>query len=312
MRLIFAGTPQVAAKTLLLVAGLGIHQIAGVLTRPDAPVGRGKRPTPSPVAEAAEFLGLPVLKSATAKSPEVLEWVSGLHADLAVVVAYGGLIPQPLLEIPRCGWLNVHYSLLPRWRGAAPVQHAIMAGDALTGVSVFKLVPELDAGPVYRQASHPIAGQDAGQLLEELTSVGAMALSEVLDDLAAGVATAEPQPAEGATYAGKLSVADGDLDWSRTAVELERQIRACNPNPMAWTELLLDGRAQRLRVLSAQVLPDGRQPVGAFRITKKSVAVGTAEGDLLLGCVQPPGKRPMPAADWARGLRELPQNWTRE
>jgi methionyl-tRNA formyltransferase len=312
MRLIFAGTPEVAAKTLLLLAGSGSHQLVGVLTRPDAPTGRGKRLVPSPVAETADSLGLPVLKSGTAKSVEVTDWVSGLAADAAVVVAYGGLIPENLLQVPVHGWLNVHYSLLPRWRGAAPVQHAIMAGDRETGVSVFKLVPELDAGPVYRQVTHQISRQTAGELLEELTGVGAAAAAVVLDDLAAGTARAEPQPDEGISYAAKLSVADGELNWSRAAVELERQVRACNPNPMAWTRITPDAEPQRLRVLMAEVDPGGRLEPGVFRITKRSVAVGTASGDLRLSTVQPQGKRPMPAADWARGLRELPANWIRE
>ncbi|MDR1431639.1 MAG: methionyl-tRNA formyltransferase [Propionibacteriaceae bacterium] len=320
MRLIFAGTPQVAADTLERLLRDGGHVVAGVLTRPDAPVGRHRTPQLSPVAALAEANGLPLLKSATAKSPEVERWVRGIGADIAAVVAYGGLIPEPLLGALEHGWVNVHYSLLPRWRGAAPVQHAVMAGDQTTGVSVFELVAELDAGPVYQRVEVPVGQLSAGELLAALVPIGARALLETLDGIAAGTAVPTPQTDAGVSLAPKLTPASARIDWSRPAVEIERQIRGCNPAPMAWT--LVNG--ERFRVLAAAVAGgysqlgaagedgfpgedagQGLAPAAAF-IGAGQVLVGTGAGRLSLKVVQPAGKRPMPAADWARGLREPP------
>jgi methionyl-tRNA formyltransferase len=303
MRLIFAGTPLVAADTLQHLLLGGEQVVAGVLTRPDAPVGRSRTPQPSPVAAVAEAHGLPVCKSASAKSDAVAQWVRELAPDIAAVVAYGGLIPGALLRVPEHGWVNVHYSLLPKWRGAAPVQHAIMAGDTTTGVSVFELVEELDAGPVYRQVEVEVGQSNAGELLARLTEIGAQALLDVFAAITAGTALLAPQNSAGATFAPKLTPESARIDWSGPAAEIERQVRGCNPAPMAWT--LVNG--ERFRVLSAVVADsgDGLAPA-QLRLGPREVRVGTGVGELLLNMVQPAGKKPMRATDWARGLREHP------
>jgi methionyl-tRNA formyltransferase len=301
MRLIFAGTPRVAADTLDWLLRDGGQVVAGVLTRQDAPVGRHRTPQPSPVAAVAEAHGLPVFKSASAKSADVQRWVESIAPDIAAVVAYGGLIPRALLSVPEHGWVNVHYSLLPRWRGAAPVQRAIMAGDATTGVSVFELVEELDAGPVYRQVEVEVGQSNAGELLARLTPIGAQALADVFTELTAGTALLTPQNGAEASLAPKLTPESARIDWSGPAVGIERQIRGCNPAPMAWT--LVNG--ERFRVLSAAVTDAAeRLSPAQLQIGPREVRVGTGAGELLLDMVQPAGKKPMRATDWARGLRE--------
>ncbi|MDR1767765.1 MAG: methionyl-tRNA formyltransferase [Propionibacteriaceae bacterium] len=299
MRLIFAGTPQVAADTLSDLLQRGTHSVVGVLTRQDAPAGRGKRLRPSPVAELAAANGLPLLKSGTAKSPQVGEWVRSLAPDCAVVVAYGGLIPAALLDVPAHGWVNVHYSLLPRWRGAAPVQRAIMAGDSVTGVTVQRVVEELDAGPWLRQVEVPLGEETAGEMLAKLAPVGAEALANALDDIAAGRAVSTEQPPALVTLAPKITAETARLSWDRPAAELARLVRACNPSPMAWT--LLDG--ERFRVLAARAGQSSGLAAGRFGFGKREVRVGTGDGDLELVQVQAAGKKAMAAADWARGLR---------
>ena len=257
---------------------------------------------PSPVAALAEERGLAVLRAASLRGAGVSDWLAGLAPDCCVVVAYGGLVPAALLELPPFGWVNVHYSLLPRWRGAAPVQRAILAGDSVTGVTVFRLVEALDAGPVLKVSEPvPIGRKDSGELLEELTGVGALVLLDGLESLAAGAAVLVAQPESGVTLAPKLCPEDGRLDWSRPAVELDRVVRACNPAPGAWT--MLDG--QRIRIAVAEVVPTSGLRPGEVEVTKRDVFVGTGEGALALVSVQPPGRRPMAAADWGRGLREL-------
>jgi len=303
MRIVFAGTPPVAADTLRALLDDGRHEVVAVLTRPDAPKGRSGRPVPSAVAQLADERGIETLKPATLRDGDAGERLSALAPDCCAVVAYGLLVPSDLLALPQHGWINVHYSLLPRWRGAAPVQRAIMAGDEVTGVSVFRLVDELDAGPVLAHVSEPVRDRDAGQLLGALQVIGTDALIASLSALEQGTASARTQPSEGVTYAPKLTVDDARLDWTRPAAELLRVIRGCNPTPVAWT--VVDG--ERFRVLqAAAIAPAGLGP-GEVVVDRRSVVVGTGDGDgIALVTVQPQGRRPMPAADWGRGLRSAP------
>ena len=301
MRLVFAGTPHVAAETLTHLLAAGTHEVAAVLTRPDAPQGRSSRLVPSPVAQLAAEHGIEVLRPTRAGDPELASRLAELAPDCCPVVAYGGLIPKSLLDLPRYGWVNVHFSLLPRWRGAAPVQHAILAGDEVTGVTVFELVEGLDAGPVLATSEYTFGPEEtAGEALAGLQQLGAAELLRTLDGLAAGTLTATPQPADGITLAPKLSVAGARIDWNRTAVEISRQVRANNPSPVAWTEL----GGHRFRVLLATPADGDELPPGEFRPGKHTVLVGSGSGLLQLVEVQPDGKRPTAAADWGRGQRE--------
>lgn len=300
MRLVFAGTPVVASRTLEHLLDHTSHAVVAVVTRPDAPQGRSKRPVPSPVAELAARRGLEVLKPGRPSDPDFALRLAELAPDACPVIAYGALIPQKVLDIPSKGWLNVHYSILPRWRGAAPVQRAILAGDHNSGVTVFDLVPAMDAGPVY--AGEPVAigpEETSGELLERLTAVGARLLVSVLDDLAAGRAVATSQPADGVTLAPKLSVEEARLDWGASADELARVVRACNPSPMAWTTWA----GQRLRILKARPASLPGLAPGAVAFEHRQVFAGAGQGALELIEVQPQGKRPMPASAWANGLR---------
>jgi methionyl-tRNA formyltransferase len=300
MRLVFAGTPQVAADTLAALLASARHEVVAVLTRPDAPQGRSSRPVPSPVARLAAEHGLEVLRPSRASDPALAARLAELAPDCCPIVAYGGLIPRPLLGLPAHGWVNVHYSLLPRWRGAAPVQHAILAGDDVTGVTVFELVEELDAGPVLASAEYPLGPDEtAGTALTALTGLGARVLSGTLDALEEGTAVARPQPEDGVTLAPKLTVAGARIDWTQPAAAIDRQVRANNPSPVAWTEL--DG--ERFRVLAAVPVADASLAPGELRPGKREVLVGTGSGSLELDLVQPAGKRPLAAADWGRGLR---------
>jgi methionyl-tRNA formyltransferase len=300
MRLVFAGTPLVAANTLARLLADDGHEVVAVLTRPDAPQGRSSRPVPSPVARLATEHGIEVLRPARASDPDLARRLAELAPDCCPVVAYGGLIPRSLLDLPPHGWVNVHFSLLPRWRGAAPVQHAILAGDAITGVTVFELVEALDAGPVLASAEYGLgASETAGEALEALETLGAAELVRTLDALAAGTVTPVPQPDDGVTLAPKLTVQAARIDWSRPAVEISRQVRANNPSPVAWTEL--DG--ERFRILQALPAEGDHLAPAELRAGKRSVLVGTGSGPLELLQVQPAGKRPTAAADWGRGLR---------
>ncbi|MGB7964407.1 MAG: methionyl-tRNA formyltransferase [Propionicimonas sp.] len=299
MRLVFAGTPAVAGETLAYLLEHTDHTVVAVVTRPDAARGRSKQLVPSPVAQVAAAHGIEVLRPARPSEPTFAARLAELAPDACPVVAYGALVPAPVLAIPRHGWINVHYSLLPRWRGAAPVQRAILAGDTVTGVSVFRLVAALDAGPLFATEQATIGeSETAGELLGRLTATGVRLLSQVLDDVAAGTAQLTEQTEDGITLAPKLAPQDARLEWTRPAVELARVVRACNPSPMAWTDV--DG--ERFRVLLAQPgLGTGLEP-GHVAATKREARVGTGQGDLVLRQVQPHGRKPMPAADWARGL----------
>lgn len=302
MRLVFAGTPQVAADTLAEVLANPRHEVVAVLTRPDAPQGRSSRLVPSPVAQVAREHGIEILRPQRARDPELAERLGALAPECCPVVAYGGLIPQSLLDLPAHGWINVHFSLLPRWRGAAPVQRSILAGDRVTGVSVFQLVAELDAGDVLATADYPLGElETAGEALAGLQKRGAAVLNDTLDRIADGTATATPQPVEGVTLAPKLTPEAARLDWSRPAAELQQQVLANNPSPMAWCEW--DG--QRFRVLLARALASSELAAGEMRAEKRRLLVGTGAGDLELITVQPAGRKPVAGADWARGLREI-------
>jgi methionyl-tRNA formyltransferase len=292
---VFAGSPAAAVPSLRRLAA-GPHRVLAAVTREDAPLGRTRRLTATPVADEAQQHGIPVIK-ANRLGP-VTDDIIGLGADLGVVVAYGGLIREPLLSAPRLGWINLHFSLLPRWRGAAPVQRSIMAGDTETGAAVFRLVPELDAGDVYATLRRPIgAHETAGHLLESLADSGAELLATVVDSLADGSAVAVPQQGE-VTLAPKLTLADARLDWTQTADLVDARLRATTPEPGAFTEL----GGERVKVLDAAIahgLP--RLGPGQAEVRGGRVLVGTASDPLELLTVHPAGKRAMAAADWWRG-----------
>lgn len=299
MRLVFAGTPGAAVPSLRRLAASD-HDLVAVVTRADAPLGRKRVLTPSPVARAAEELGLDVMK-ADRLDAATTEALRALQPDLGVIVAYGGLVREPLLSTPVHGWINLHFSLLPRWRGAAPVQRAIMAGDAETGVAVFRLVPELDAGDVFAMVPHRVpVGATAGALLEELAESGAGVLADVVDGIAAGSARATPQTGE-ATYAPKLTLDDGRIRWSDPAEAVLARIRGVTPEPGAHTTVA----EARLKILSALPAPHATPPLppGELVLAGRDVLAGTGSDPVALDIVQPAGKGAMRAADWWRGLR---------
>ena len=299
MRIVFGGTPDVAIPSLDALAE-SRHELAAVITRPDAPSGRGKRLTASPVARRAAELDLEVLKPQRPRDEEFVGRLTELAPDSCPVVAYGALLPQRVLDIPRHGWVNLHFSLLPAWRGAAPVQHAILAGDQITGATTFRIVLELDAGPIYATVTEPIGPDDtAGDLLHRLSLSGARLLVDTLDGIEAGTLTPNPQPEADAqvSYASKINAADAEIDWSQPAEVVDRLIRACFPAPGAWTTF--DG--DRFKINSAQTSRIVLSP-GVLEITKRSVHVGTGTRALELGHIQAQGKKPMAAADWARGV----------
>lgn len=275
--------------------------MVAVVTRPDAPAGRGRRVEASPVAERATDLGIEVLTPDRPRDPGFVDRLRDLAPDCCPVVAYGALVPEHVIEIPTHGWVNLHFSVLPAWRGAAPVQHAVLAGDKVTGATVFSLVRELDAGPVYGTLTEPIGADDSsGDLLDRLAGSGAGLLVDVLDHLEDGDIEARPQPADGVTLAPKLTPDDARVDWSAPAYAVDRRIRACTPAPGPWTTFGDD------RVKVGPVRADPERPAlapGELAVTKRTVHAGTGTDPVLLGTVQAHGKRPMAAADWARGLR---------
>jgi len=303
MKLLFAGTPATALPALTAVLDAG-HDVVAVASNPDAPVGRGQRLVASPVAAEARWLGIKLMQPQRAREPGFIDAVTGLDVDVAIIVAWGQLIPDGLLDVPKHGWINLHFSLLPAWRGAAPVQRAIMAGESTTGVTTFRLVHDLDAGPVWRQLAVSI-GQDetAGDLLDRLAVVGANVLVQTLDDVAAG-AVPQPQPTSGVSLAPKITAVDARVDWTRPVAVVVNQVRGVTPWPGAWT--MLDG--QRLKI--CQVMPystaaEGLAP-GDLLATKRQLLIATGDGLLELTTVQAPGKPPMAGADWARGARLNP------
>jgi methionyl-tRNA formyltransferase len=298
MRVVFAGTPDVALPSLRAVAG-SAHELVGVVTRPDAPAGRGRKPSPSPVASAAAELGVPVLTPGHPRDPDFQAELRALAPDACPVVAYGALLPESALDIPRLGWINLHFSLLPAWRGAAPVQRAIWAGDDVTGATTFRIVRELDAGPTFGVMTETIKPEDtAGDLLGRLAEGGAALLVATLDGLADGTLEERPQSTDDVSLAPKITVDDARVDWTQPAAVIDRQVRACTPAPGAWTTYA--GERLKLGPLAAA---DGQLPPGELVAGKNAVVVGTGTAAVRLGDVQAVGKRPMPAADWARGLR---------
>jgi methionyl-tRNA formyltransferase len=272
-----------------------------VLTRPDAVSGRRAKPSPSPVAQLALEHGVPVLRPARPNSDEFVAELTELTPDACAVVAYGALLSERLLAVPTHGWINLHFSLLPAWRGAAPVQAAIAAGDNVTGATTFQIEPALDSGPVYGVVTETVRPTDtAGDLLERLAVSGAALLETTLDGIADGSLTAVPQPADGVTVAPKITVESARVRWDLPAQVVERRIRAVTPNPGAWT-MIGDLRVKVGPVTvdenSASLVP------GAIRVERKGVHVGTGSQPVLLGQIQPPGKKLMNASDWARGAR---------
>lgn len=300
MRVLFAGTPQVAVASLDQLVKDGFDVVA-VLTREDAPVGRKRVMTPSPVAARAAELGIDIIHANRIDEP-TQERLAALDLDIAAIVAYGGLVPEKALTIPRLGWINLHFSLLPAWRGAAPVQHSIMAGDDITGAVTFQLEKGLDTGPVFGTLTETIDVADtAGELLGRLAISGAVLLSQTLSGLEAGKLVGVEQQGD-TSYAHKLTLADGQVDWSLPALVIRRRINGTSPDPGAWTEL--DGQRFKLGTLVPQADVTDLAP-GEVRIEpgkKPRVLVGTGSYAVELGLVQPPGKKMMNAADWARGI----------
>ncbi|MBW8821309.1 MULTISPECIES: methionyl-tRNA formyltransferase [unclassified Streptomyces] len=301
MKLVFAGTPEVAVPALDALIASGRHEVAAVVTRPDAPAGRGRRLVASPVAERAEEAGIEVLKPVKPRDPEFLERLREIAPDCCPVVAYGALLPRVALDIPAHGWVNLHFSLLPAWRGAAPVQHSIMAGDEVTGASTFLIEEGLDSGPVYGTVTEEIRHTDtSGDLLTRLAFAGAGLLAATMDGIADGTLKAVPQPAEGITVAPKITVEDARVDWTAPALRVDRLVRGCHPAPGAWTTF----RGERLKLIQVQPVPDRTDLApGSLAVGKNSVHVGTGSYGVELLWVQAQGKKPMKAADWARGVR---------
>lgn len=305
LRVVFAGTPEVALPALEALRG-SRHEIVGIVTRPDAPAGRGRRLTPSPVAAwAVEHLpDVPVLKPEHPRDPAFQDELRGLRPDCCPVVAYGALLPQSALDIPEHGWINLHFSVLPSWRGAAPVQWSLWAGDEVTGATTFRIVKELDAGPTYGVMTQRVRPDDtAGSLLATLAEGGSGLLVQTLDGIADGTLEARPQPAEGVSFAPKIEVDDARIDWTQPAVAIDRQVRACTPFPGAWTTL--DGERMKVEPVTPDAAVDGLAP-GELALGKNAVHVGTGTTAVRLGLVKAFGKKLMPAADWARGSRPEP------
>ena len=300
MRVVFAGTPEVALPALDAIAA-SAHELVGVVTRPDAPAGRGRRLVAGPVAVRAEELGVPVLKPEHPRDPDFQAELTALRPDCCPVVAYGAMLPQSALDIPRHGWVNLHFSVLPAWRGAAPVQHAVWAGDEVTGATTFRIVKALDAGPTYGVMTERIRETDtSGDLLGRLAQGGAGLLVATLDGIESGELEAREQPDDGVSFAPKILVEDALVDWTQPAVGVDRRVRACTPAPGAWTTF----GGERFK-LGPVTTVDGHDdlPAGRLEVARNAVYVGTASSAVRLGDVQAFGKRLMPAADWARGVR---------
>ncbi|WP_248581470.1 methionyl-tRNA formyltransferase [Nocardioides sp. InS609-2] len=300
MRIVFAGTPEVAVPALDAIAASD-HELVGVVTRPDAAAGRGRKLVASPVAVRADELGVPVLKPDHPRDPAFQAELAALRPDCCPVVAYGAMLPQSALDIPVHGWVNLHFSVLPAWRGAAPVQHSIWAGDEVTGATTFRIVKALDAGPVFGVMTERIRDTDtSGDLLGRLAEGGAGLLVRTLDGIESGELEAREQSAEGISLAPKIAVEDALVDWHERATAVDRRVRACTPAPGAWTTF--DG--QRLKLGPVIPVADHEElKPGRIEVTKNAVYIGTASGVVQLGDVKPNGRKLMPAADWARGVR---------
>jgi len=300
MRIVFAGTPEPALPSLQRLIDSPRHEVVAVLTRPDAAAGRRAKPMPSPVAALALEHGLPVDRPERPNGDDFVAELAELAPDCCAVVAYGALLSDRLLAVPPLGWINLHFSLLPAWRGAAPVQAALAAGDQVTGATTFQIEPSLDSGPIFGVVTETVRPADtAGELLQRLSVSGAALLEATLDGVADGSVTAVAQPADGVTIAPKITVDEARVRWELPAHVIDRRIRAVTPNPGAWTSI------GELRVKVGPVTLSDREalPPGVIRVERNAVLVGTASQPVLLGLVQPPGKKPMAAADWARGAR---------
>ncbi|MFE2554194.1 methionyl-tRNA formyltransferase [Streptomyces sp. NPDC059355] len=304
MKLVFAGTPEVAVPALDALIASGRHEVAAVVTRPDAPAGRGRRLVASPVAERAAEAGIEILRPARPRDPEFQARLREIDPDCCPVVAYGALIPKSALEIPRHGWVNLHFSLLPAWRGAAPVQHSIMAGDQVTGASTFLIEEGLDTGPVYGHLTEEIRPTDtSGDLLTRLAFAGSGLLAATMDGIEDGALRAVGQPVDGISLAPKITVEDARVDWHAPAMRADRLVRGCTPAPGAWTVF----RGERLKLISVGLVADRTDLTpGELAAAKNNVYVGTGSHAVELLWVQPQGKKPMRGADWARGVRIAP------
>ncbi|MGW3469352.1 methionyl-tRNA formyltransferase [Saccharopolyspora sp. NPDC000995] len=302
MRVVFAGTPAPAVPALRALLDSDRHEVAAVITRPDAPAGRGRKLVRSPVGALADEHGIEVLTPARASDPDFLQRLEELAPDCCPVVAYGALLREKALAIPKFGWVNLHFSLLPAWRGAAPVQAAIKHGDEITGASTFRLVPQLDAGPVYGVVTEQLRATDtAGELLDRLAVSGAGLLAATLDGIEDGTLRAEEQSNDGVSYAPKVTVEDAKVDFAAPAAAVDRLIRSVTPDPGAWA-LLRDERFKLGPVSIVADAEDGLAP-GEIRVERRRVLVGTGTSAVALGEVQAAGKKRMAATDWARGTR---------
>jgi methionyl-tRNA formyltransferase len=300
MRLVFAGTPAVAVPSLDLLLQSGRHDVVAVVTRPDRPAGRGRQLTPSPIRQRADEAGLEVLTPTRASDPEFLDRLRDIAPDCCPVVAYGALLPPAALAIPRRGWVNLHFSLLPAWRGAAPVQHTLMSGDEVTGATTFLIEKGLDTGPVFGMFTTEVGPRETtGDLLQRLAVDGAGLLLATLDGIEDGTLQARPQPAEGVSVAPKVTVDDARIDWSAPALAVDRLVRACTPDPGAWTTF----RGRRIKLGPVQPLPVGDAEPGLLHVDAATVTVGTGNGVVVLDKVRPEGKPVMDADAWARGVR---------
>ncbi len=299
MRVVFAGTPEVALPALEAVAA-SRHELVGVVTRPDARAGRGRRLVASPVAQRAEELGLPVLRPEHPRDASFAAALRELRPDCCPVVAYGALLPRSVLDLVPHGWVNLHFSVLPAWRGAAPVQHAIWAGDEVTGATTFRIVEALDAGPTFGLMTQTIRPDDtAGDLLDRLAEGGAGLLVQTLDGIEDGSLEARAQPTDGVSLAPKITVEDARVDWTEPALAVDRRIRACTPSPGAWSTWA----GERIKLGPVRCVDRARLEPGQLEVTKNEVVVGTGTGPVRLGRVQAHGRKEMDAADWARGVQ---------
>lgn len=300
MRLVFAGTPEPAVPSLRALLDSPDHEVVAVVTRPDAPSGRGRTMHRSPVGRCADEHGLEVLAPEKPGDTEFQARLRALAPDACPVVAYGGLFPRTTLDIPVHGWVNLHFSLLPAWRGAAPVQATIRAGDDIAGTSTFRIVRELDAGPVFGMVTEEVGPADtAGDLLERLAHAGANLLVSTMDGIADGSLHAVEQPTEGVSYAPKVTADDAHVDFGAPAQAVHRHIRSVTPEPGAWAWF----REQRVKLGPVTVAEALELARGEVHAERKRVLVGTASAPVELGEVQVPGKKRMAATDWARGMR---------
>jgi methionyl-tRNA formyltransferase len=306
VKLVFAGTPEPAVPSLRALLESTRHEVAAVVTRPDAPAGRGRKLLRSPVGALADEAGIPVLTPRRPSDPDFLAQLSDLAPDCCPVVAYGALVPRAALDIPRRGWVNLHFSLLPAWRGAAPVQAAVRHGDEVTGATTFLLEEGLDTGPTFGVVTETVRPADtSGDVLGRLATSGAGLLLATMDGIADGTLRPQPQPSDGVSHAPKVTTADARVEWALPPLALDRLIRSVTPEPGAWSTF----RGDRLGLGPVAPVTDAEPPVlkpGELHVEKRRVLVGTAAAPLQLGEVLPVGKRAMPAPDWARGARIEP------